>query len=108
MQRLGLGSFRKGMNDHDLYRSTTTTNKIHPAVDALKLYKDQPTATWYQINTAANAAPAFTSFTSTKKDSNENPKDPSDDNQYNGDNHWNVDHILELQVITEAFKAKKP
>lgn len=78
------------------------------AVSARKLYTDQATATWYQVQTgAADASAAFTSFTTTAPEKSPIPA-PDDKNQIRGPNPWNVDHIFELQVIGEAFKADKP
>ncbi|KAL9637908.1 MAG: hypothetical protein Q9164_001903 [Protoblastenia rupestris] len=66
-------------------------------------------ATWYQVATAANdSSPSFTPYTETTKDANDSPKDPSDKNQYSSRNKWNVDHILELQVIARAFDSSRP
>ena len=79
---------------------------ISKAVSARSLYLDQATATWYQIDVASDdAAASFTSFVETT----ETPiPPPSDPRQTAGPNPWNVDHIFELQVIGEAFKADRP
>lgn len=78
------------------------------AIPARKLYTDQPTATWYQVQTgASDAAAVFTSFTATTPKISPIPA-PDDKNQISGSIPWNVDHIFELQVIGEAFKADRP
>lgn len=78
------------------------------AVPARALYTDQPTATWYQVQTgASDASASFTVFTTTVPTVTPIPA-PDDQNQVRGPNPWNVDHIFELQVIGEAFKAEKP
>ena len=78
------------------------------AVPARALYTDQATATWYQVATGtADAEASFTAFTSTSPQNSPIPE-PDDSNQIRGPNPWNVDHIFELQVIGEAFKADKP
>lgn len=84
----------------------TSQTDISKAVSARPLYLDQATATWYQIDVASDdAAASFTSFVETT----ETPiPPPSDPRQTSGLNPWNVDHIFELQVIGEAFKADRP
>lgn len=78
------------------------------AVPARALYTNQPTATWYQVQTrAADTSASFTAFTSTLPKNSPIPA-PNDPNQVRGPNPWNVDHIFELQVIGEAFKVDRP
>ena len=74
---------------------------------ARALYINQATPTWYQIDAKATDADAtFTSFTTGKTPVG--PDDPKQtQNPGNGD-AWDVDHILELQVLLGAFKAPRP
>lgn len=75
---------------------------------ARDLYTNQPTATWYQVQTGTtDVSASFTPFTTTTPQDKPIPA-PDDKNQVRGPNPWNVDHIFELQVIGEAFKAAKP
>ena len=84
------------------------TGPLRSAVPARALYTDQATATWYQVATGTTDSEAFfTAFTSTSPENSPIPA-PDDSNQVRGPNPWNVDHIFELQVIGEAFKASKP
>ena len=84
------------------------TGPLRSAVSARPLYTNQPTATWYQVATGTTDAEAsFTVFTTTGPQNSPIPA-PDDPNQIRGPNPWNVDHIFELQVIAEAFKADKP
>ena len=74
---------------------------------ARALYTKQATPNWYQIDPKATDAEAtFTLFTT-----GENPIKPDDPKQTvnpgNGD-EWDVDHILELQVLLGAFKVSRP
>ena len=76
------------------------------AVSARSVYLAQPTATWYQIDVASSdAAASLTSFVDTTTTPIPVPNDPK---QTQGSSPWNVDHIFELQVIGEAFKASRP
>ncbi|KAL8658613.1 MAG: hypothetical protein Q9202_007507 [Teloschistes flavicans] len=83
------------------------TGPIRDAVKARKLYTEQATPTWYQIDPKASDAEAtFTSFATGAKPIK--PDDPKQtQNPGNGD-EWDVDHILELQVLLEAFKVSRP
>lgn len=83
------------------------TRPLRKAVTARSIYLDQATATWYQIDVASNdLAASFTSFTDTTTTTSIPP--PDDPKQTSGPNPWNVDHIFELQIIGEAFKADRP
>ena len=86
---------------------TTKDVNISTAVSARSVYlSDQATATWYQIDVGpSDAAASFTSFVDTTTTPIPVPNDPK---QTSGPNPWNVDHIFELQVIGEAFKADRP
>ena len=76
------------------------------AVSARPLYLAQATATWYQIDVGPNdEAASFTKFVETTEKPIPKPDDPK---QTSGPNPWVVDHIFELQVIGEAFKADRP
>ncbi|KAL9588459.1 MAG: hypothetical protein Q9203_002729 [Teloschistes exilis] len=75
------------------------------AVDARALYTRQSTPTWYQIDPKISDAEAtFTSFAT-----GASPIKPDDPKQTKGkDGGWEVDHILELQVLLGAFKGPRP
>ena len=71
------------------------------------VFLKQGTATWYQLDPGPNdAAASFTSFAATGP--GVTPPPPSDPKQTqnpgNGD-AWDVDHILELQILAGAFSA---
>ena len=90
-----------------LPQSNTQVVDNQTAVNARSVYlSDQPTATWYQIDVGpSDEAASFTSFVDTTTTPVPVPNDPK---QTSGPNPWNVDHIFELQVIGEAFKADRP
>ena len=83
---------------------------LSKALNARKdVFLKQATATWYQLDPGPNdAAASFTSFTTTNPPVT--PPPPSDPKQTqnpgNGD-PWDVDHILELQILAGAFSAAK-
>ncbi|KAL8683343.1 MAG: hypothetical protein Q9186_000728 [Xanthomendoza sp. 1 TL-2023] len=83
------------------------TGPIRDAVKARELYTKQPTPTWYQIDPKQSDTEAtFTSFATGS--SPIKPDDPKQTvNPGNGD-EWDVDHILELQVLLGAFKVPRP
>ncbi|KAI4088587.1 MAG: hypothetical protein L6R37_008178 [Teloschistes peruensis] len=83
------------------------TGPIRDAVKARALYMQQATPTWYQIDPKTSDADAtFTSFATGA--SPIKPDDPKQtQNPGNGD-EWDVDHILELQVLLGAFKVSRP
>ncbi|KAL8792541.1 MAG: hypothetical protein Q9195_004840 [Heterodermia aff. obscurata] len=65
------------------------------------------TPTWYQIDPKATDADAtFTSFTTGKTPVK--PDDPKQTQKPGNGDEWDVDHILELQVLLGAFKAPRP
>ncbi|KAG6991209.1 hypothetical protein G7Y79_00055g089850 [Physcia stellaris] len=104
----GTDALRKGKSTDAILGLTVRNNDDKLAVSARGIYTDQPTATWFQVDTAtSDAAASFTAFTSTSPDVSPIPK-PDDPNQIRGPNPWNVDHIFELQVIGEAFKSPQP
>ena len=76
---------------------------------ASTLYTNLATQTYSQISIGPSPSDAvFTVFQTVGK--NFFPDPPSDDRQGkpaggNGDNEWNIDHILELQVLGYAFSS---
>lgn len=78
-------------------------------MDASTLYTNLATQTYSQISIGPSPSDAvFTVFE--RVGAGFYPKPPSDDLQgkpsgSNGDNSWNIDHILELQVLGYAFSS---
>ena len=95
--------------DADPNVSIDNTDRLRQAVDASTLYTNLATQTYSQISIGAAPTDAvFTVFETVGKNFFPNP--PSDDLQgkpagSNGDNSWNIDHILELQVLGYAFSS---
>lgn len=89
--------------------SIDNTDKLRDAVKASTLYTNLATQTYSQISIGPSPSDAvFTVFETVG--SGFYPKPPSDDRQgkpagNNGDNSWNIDHILELQVLGYAFSS---
>jgi len=75
------------------------------------LYTNLPTQTYSQIKIGPSPADAsFTVFTTASKGAAPSDAPPSEDPQgkkagSNGKNMWNIDHILELQMIGFAFTS---
>ncbi|KAI4088029.1 MAG: hypothetical protein L6R37_008252, partial [Teloschistes peruensis] len=96
------GPIRDGMID-----SRFGELACHDAVNARALYTKQSTPTWYQIDPKpSNAEATFTSFAIGA--SPIKPDDPKQIKSGNGGGGWEVDHILELQVLLGAFKGPRP
>ncbi|KAL6716550.1 hypothetical protein ACLMJK_006117 [Lecanora helva] len=89
--------------------SIDNTDKLRKAVDASTLYTNLATQTYSQISIGPSPTDAvFTVFETVG--TGFYPKPPSDDLQgkpsgSNGENSWNIDHILELQVLGYAFSS---
>lgn len=85
--------------------ATLTLSKALNARNAVFL--KQATATWYQLDPGStDAAASFTSFAATKPSTT--PPPPSDPKQTQNPGKgdaWDVDHILELQILAGAFSA---
>lgn len=78
------------------------------ALNARKdVFLKQGTATWYQLDPGPNdAAASFTSFAATNPSAIPPPPDDPKQTQNPGNGDaWDVDHILELQILAGAFSA---
>lgn len=77
----------------------------------MKVYTDQATQTLSQIKTGAKPSGAsFTVYKTITKGAQPSGYPPSEDPQgkaknSNGKNKWNIDHIMELQLIGFAFTS---
>ena len=71
------------------------------------VFLKQATATWYQLDPGPNdAAASFTSFaTTTPTVTPPPPSDPKQTQNPGSGDAWDVDHILELQILAGAFSA---